>query len=143
MAESVIDLDAQFLGSFEPKEVTYVTVRLFGQEWRVSEAQNFFIQIQASNFAKNPSSIADLLLDMLHPDDRANFERALVNVPQMDAEALMKIFTALTEAVAARPTKRPSASRSGPSTARSTTPSPATPLSMEAHVLDPSESEIS
>jgi len=92
-------------------QTSYIKMKLFGDEFRVTTNPNVYTSLAAGS--GDPNAIASLLTGMLHTDDRDNFKNKLMGADGINAEVLLKILNAMLEAVAERPTKSPSGSSRG------------------------------
>jgi hypothetical protein len=121
--KSVIDIDAKISEKMAAAQtdamVIQETVSVLGREWDLVNPSNDFNNLRAANFQDNPDALIQLMLDLVHPDQRQDFFKTMKSTIAMPTEILLEIFTAMTEAVGDRPTKRSSPSRRGRVTPRS------------------------
>lgn len=90
---------------------------LFGREWRLIDPGNGYNLMRMST--GDGTALLDVMIDMVHPEERADFEKAFRSAPVMPPKVVISLFTAMSEKVTARPTKQPSRSRTGRTTPRS------------------------
>ena len=83
-------------------------IKLFDQEWRITTEPNVFAALAGSY--GDIEALVSMTKNIVHPDEREEFHKALLAQDAINAEVLMKILTGLVEAAAERPTKSPSAS---------------------------------
>ena len=97
-------------------KVTYIKVKLFDREWRISSQINTFLALRAGE--GDTKAFTEFLMNVAHPDERADFQEALYRIEPLTADILLLIINNLMEAVAGNPTKPSSASsRSGKTSA--------------------------
>lgn len=113
-----VNLDAEFAEMFAnaSKTVKYKNVTLFGRDWRVTTSTNVFSAVAGS--MGEADAFISMLSNVVHPDERADFRKALMSIDGMDVDMLMQILSRLMEVAAERPTKSPSASSAGSTRAR-------------------------
>lgn len=105
----VLNLDAELGESTDP--VNTRPFKLFGRDWTLNCDLNTFA---LSDLATGePAAIVRFLTSIVTEDQRDDFRNALASQPNLSAERLGKIITALVEAATERPTTPPSASGSG------------------------------
>ena len=109
------DLDALIADDLEKalKSQKWNKVKLFDQEWRITTEPNVFAALAGSY--GDIEALVSMIKNIVHPDEREDFHKAILQHEGINAEVLMKILTGLVEAAAERPTKSPSGS-SGTST---------------------------
>jgi len=88
-------------------------VILFDQDWRITTEPNVFAALAGSY--GDIEALVSMIKNIVHPDERDDFHKALLDRDYINADVLMKILGGLVEAAAERPTKSPSGS-SGTST---------------------------
>jgi len=108
-----VDLDTQYGPRLakQQKAQTYVSVKLFGREWRVVTQQNVFTALAGGG--GDPQAILSLISNIVHPDERDDFRMTLMKQEGMDAPILLDILNSLTEVAAERPTSSPAGSSGG------------------------------
>lgn len=85
--------------------------KLFGKTWTlVCDLNSFALSDLATG---EPAAIVRFLDSIVIPEERTDFRTTLAAQPNLSAERLGKILTALVEAATERPTTPPSASGSG------------------------------
>ena len=89
-------------------KVTYIKVKLFDREWRISSQINTFLALRAGE--GDTKAFTEFLMNVAHPDERADFQEALYRIEPLTADILLLIINNLMEAVAGNPTKQSSAS---------------------------------
>ena len=116
---TAFDLDALIAPDVEAarKAQKWNRVKLFDQEWRITTEPNVFAALAGSY--GDVEALVSMVKNIVHPDEREDFHKALLERDYMNADVLMKILTGLVEAAAERPTKSPSGS-SGTSTRKTT-----------------------
>lgn len=92
------------------KTVKYNPMTLFGREWRLTTEPNVFVALAGAY--GDIEAMTSMIGNCVHPDERADFRKALMSADGINAEVLMKLLNGLVEAAAERPTT----SRSGSST---------------------------
>ena len=110
VARKVIDIDA-LLSEHRDKvlsERTYIPVKLFGKQWRVSNQINNFLALRAGE--GDVEAFTQFLLNCTHEEERVDFRTALFEADVMDPEGLLLVINHLMEAVAGNPTKSSSGS---------------------------------
>lgn len=105
MAESITDLDSLLAEDFAAAEaeVRYKKVKLFQRQWRVSTAPNIYAGIGAE--MADPESLARFVLDIIHPEERADFRQALFDAKGLSADVFLKMLNGMVEAASGNPTK--------------------------------------
>jgi hypothetical protein len=109
-SSNIIDLDAQLAGDIAEalKARKWNKIKLFGQEWRITTEPNVFAAL-AGSYGDIPALVS-ILTNVVHPDERTDFHRAMLDADGINAEVLMKLINGIVEASAERPTKSPSGS---------------------------------
>jgi hypothetical protein len=110
-----IDLDALIADDIAKaiKATKWNKVTLFGETWRITTEPNVFAALAGSY--GDIEALVSMIKNIVHPDEREAFHKALLSSEGITADVLMKLLSGLVEAAAERPTKSPSAS-SGAST---------------------------
>lgn len=110
---TTVDLDAQLADAFAAaeKKRKYNKVKLFGREWRVTTEPNTYAALAGSY--GDVEALVTMLTNIVHPDERQDFHKALLSFENLDADVLMEILNGLVEVAGERPTK--SSSGSSPS----------------------------
>lgn len=109
-AAKVTDIDA-LLAAHKEKvlaERKYIPVKLFDQEWRISNQINNFLALRAGE--GDVQAFTEYLINCTHPDEQAEWKAALYKADVMDADGLLMVINHLMEAVANHPTKSSSGS---------------------------------
>jgi len=89
-------------------KTVYIKVKLFGREWRISSQINTFLALRAGE--GDTKAFTEFLMNVAHPDERAEFQDALYRIEPLTADILLIIINNLMEAVANHPTKSSSGS---------------------------------
>lgn len=106
----VTDLDAllaEHAKAVESKR-QFIKVKLFDREWRVSNQINAFTGLRAAD--GDVEAFVSFIMNVTHPDERADFHKALYSSDLLDEEGLLMIISNLMETIAAHPTKSSSGS---------------------------------
>ena len=113
--KDVTDIDALVAADIEKalKARKWNKIKLFDQEWRITTEPNVFAALAGSY--GDIEALVSMVKNIVHPDEREEFHKELLERDGITADVLMKILTSLVEAAAERPTKSPSGS-SGTST---------------------------
>jgi len=109
-ASKPFDIDALIADDLAKaiKATKYNPVTAFGTQWRVTTEPNVFAAL-AGSFG-DIEALVSMIRNIIHPDEREDFQKALLNAEGMTADVLMKLLTGLIEAAGERPTKSPSGS---------------------------------
>lgn len=112
---SAFDIDALIAPDIEAarKAQKWNKVILFQREWRITTEPNVFAALAGSY--GDVEALVSMVKNIIHPDEREDFHKELLERDHINADVLMKILSGLVEAAAERPTKSPSGS-SGTST---------------------------
>jgi hypothetical protein len=107
---STVDLDAQLsdLIADAAKKRKYNKVKLFGKEWRVTTEPNTYAAL-AGSFGDIEALVA-MITNIVHPDEREDFHKTLLQAEDLNADILMQILNGLVEVAGERPTKSSSGS---------------------------------
>ena len=109
MAPKILDLDAE-IGLDDTPSATK-PFKLFGRTWTMLCDLNSFAMSDLTT--GEPAAIVRFIDSVILPAERIDFRNAISSQPNLTAERLGKILTALVEAAAERPTTPPSASSRG------------------------------
>ena len=103
-----IDLDALLADDIAAvvKATKWNTIKLFDRTWRITTAPNVFAALAGSY--GDVEALVSMTKNVVHPDEREDFHKALLLADGINAEVLMKLLNGLIEAAAERPTKSPS-----------------------------------
>lgn len=88
--------------------IKYSKMTLFDRDWRLTSEPNVFVALAGSY--GDIEAMTAMISNAVHPDERADFRKALMAADGINAEVLMKLLNGLVEAAAERPTKSPSGS---------------------------------
>ena len=107
---SPIDLDALLADNIAAsvKATKWNRIKLFDRTWRITTEPNVFAALAGSY--GDVEALVSMIKNIVHPDEREDFHRALLAKDGINAEVLMKLLNGLIEAAAERPTKLPSGS---------------------------------
>lgn len=105
----ILDLDAQ-IGIDSTPSVTK-PFKLFGRTWTLMCDLNSFAMSDLTT--GEPAAIVRFMDSVILPDERVDFRNAISSQPNLSADKLAAILTALVEAAAERPTTPPSVSSRG------------------------------
>lgn len=112
MATSItpVDLDALLADDIAAvvKATKWNRIKLFDQTWRITTEPNVFASLAGSY--GDVEALVSIIRNVVHPDEREAFHRALLTADGINAEVLMKLLNHLVEVAAERPTKSPSGS---------------------------------
>jgi hypothetical protein len=109
-SSNIIDLDALLAPDIAAalKAAKWNKIKLFGAEWRITTEPNVFAAL-AGSYGDIPALVS-ILTNIVHPDERTDFHRAMLSADGITADVLMKLINGIVEAAAERPTKSPSGS---------------------------------
>lgn len=118
MAENIIDLDEGLSALLEEakKKTQYRKVRVLNMEVRVSTNPNTYTLLNA--MGGDAPSVGKMVSNLIHPDDRNDFHRALSNTEGVDETVILHLIEKLSEAATDRPTKSSSGSSRGSNSSR-------------------------
>lgn len=122
VTRSVVDLDALFAEKIaaDESELEIVgVVKLFGVEWNLVTPANSFTILRGGRMDEDPAVIAEVLVGLVHEDQRSAFTRALGRVKVLKTEMLLAILNAMYEVIAERPTQPSTPSGRGRTARRS------------------------
>lgn len=108
-SNKILDLDAQ-IGIDNTPSATK-PFKLFGRTWTMMCDLNSFAMSDLTT--GEPAAIVRFIDSVILPAERVDFRNAISSQPNLTAEKLGAILTALVEAAAERPTTPPSASSRG------------------------------
>lgn len=104
------DLDALLADDIAKavKSAQWNRITLFGRTWRITTEPNVFATLAGSY--GDVEALVSMIQNVVHPDERDDFHKALLTAEGISAEVLMKLLNLIIEAAAERPTKSPSVS---------------------------------
>lgn len=104
------DLDALLADDIAAvvKATKWNKIKLFDRNWRVTTEPNVFASLAGSY--GDVEALVSIIRNIVHPDERDDFHKALLSKDGINAEVLMKLLNYLIETAAERPTKSPSGS---------------------------------
>lgn len=113
MPATVTDLDALLADDIAKavKATKWNKITLFDREWRITTEPNVFAALAGSY--GDIEALVSMIGNIVHPDEREDFHKALLSAEGITADVLMKLLNGLVEAAAERPTKSPSGSSGG------------------------------
>jgi len=105
-----VDLDALLADDFAAvvKSTKWIKIKLFDRQWRVTTNPNVFATLAGSY--GDVEALVSMIKNIVHPDERDDFHKALLDKDGINAEVLMKLLNHLIETASERPTKSPSGS---------------------------------
>lgn len=122
VTRSIVDIqaiiDAEIERSEEKLEVVG-SIPFMGVDYDLVRPANAFTMMRSANIEEDPAIIAETMLQLIHPDQRVAFIKALGRVPVLPAMALVNILNAMYEVVAERPTQQSTRSARGRTPRRS------------------------
>ena len=104
------DIDALLSADIDAvvKATKWNKILLFEKEWRITTEPNVFATLAGSY--GDVEALVSMIKNIVHPDERDDFHKALLAKDGINAEVLMKLLNYLIETAAERPTKSPSGS---------------------------------
>jgi len=103
----MIDMDEMMKADLEKATAALeveASMRIFGTEVRVIQPSNSFNLIAMSRADTDPGVLGQIMVDMVHPDDRVAFLTAVQHQPVLSADMLLMLLNNMMEAVGLRPT---------------------------------------